>query len=674
MTQRIAVGLTLLAALFATACSGDPKPQSEAAATPPATVAVAPADAREPAPPSLAEASPSEQPASASAGLIGATGPSRVSFTQQPVNTEAGVTLPAVRVAVQDAAGKVVTTARGMLSLELVSGNGATLGGTKAIAVANGVATFYTLNIPRAGTGYTLRARFGTLPPVASTPFNITPGAVEGYAVVSQVPATAVAGESLGTIQVEAQDRFGNRVTSYGDFGELVAVGVDPEFNPAGAAVIGGAREVPAINGVATFEGLALDKVGQTSLLFVGYDANFLFLYLGYSSPVTITPAAASAMAFRAMPAETKAGSALAPAVQVQVTDRFGNATSGGGNVTLTLGANPGGDTLQGTLTQPVTNGLATFADVSLRKAGRGYTLKASQTGLTPATSLPFAIIGADAARLEFAAQPRSTPNGLPLNEVAVRLVDAFGNTATSAGEVTLALGNANGAALAGTVRVAAQDGVARFGDLSVDRGGQGYVLAASSGSLTGADSSPFDVYNAALAYTDPAGGRIRLMRHPTSTNTRLVLDVVAAEELTGYGAGFNLPLDATKVRLPAQGALTPGAILSVGSSTPAVAVALPTSGPLAGVLTSGISQKAGGAGAVAEDATLSAGSVLYQVTLELAPGAVPGVVFDGANLDGRFKALLRNRLGDDVVGSSGFGIGRLEVAVDATFQQTASL
>jgi hypothetical protein len=596
-----------------------------------------------------------------------------LAFVAAPGNITAGNAFnPVVVVEVRDADGNRVPS-RATVGLRLATNpTGAALVGTASVAAVNGQATFTGLTMQRAGTGYTVEASAGTLPAVTSAAFNVLPAAVLEYVVATQPPETAVAGESLGTIRVEARDRFGNLVTSYGSAGERIAVGVDPGLNPAGAGVVAGVREVLAVGGVATFQGLALDRVGATQLLFVGYNANFTLLYTGYSRAVNITPAAASAMAFGPVAAETQAGSAIGPAVQVRVTDRFGNPTSGSGEVTLALGANPGGSTLQGTLTQPVTNGVATFPDLRLEKAGRGYTLKASQTGLTPATSAPFAILGAEPTRLEFAAQPRSTPNGLPLNEVAVRLLDAFGNTATSASEVTLALGNANGAVLGGTVRVAARDGVARFADLTVDRNGEDYTLAASAGSLLDAESLPFDVYGASLAYTDPAAGRLRLLRNPASTSTRLVLDLVAAEELTGYGAGFNLPLDATKVRLPAQGALTAGAILSVGSGVPAVAVALPGSGPLAGVLTSGISQKAAGSGSVASDTAIPAGSVLYQVALELAPGAEPGVVFDGASLGNRFKGLLRNKLGDDVVGSSDFGIGRLEVAADAGFQQTA--
>ena len=613
--------------------------------------------------------------AASSTFSITAAEAAKLVFSRQPSNGTAGVALaPAAQVSILDAFDNQTASTASVTVALGANPAGGTLMGTATQAAVNGVATFTGLQLRKAGAGYSLRATSGDLTEATSSTFSIAFAAMAEFRMVQEPPETAVSGVAMPDIQVEAVDAFGNRVTTYGNNGalEAVSVGVDVDLYPEGsAAVVGGAREVVPVAGVATFRGLALDRVGTWSLLFVGYNAAGTFIYAGYSRDVTVTAGPAAAMAFRPVAAETTAGNAIA-AVQVQVTDRYGNPTSGSGDVTLSLGANPGQDTLRGTLTAPVTDGVATFADLVLQKAGRGYTLKASQTGLTPATSNPFAIIGAEATRLEFAAQPRSTPNGLPLNEVTVRLVDAFGNVASSTNSVTLALGNANGATLGGTTTAAARDGVARFEGLTVDLNGQGYTLVASADSLVDAESAPFNVYAAQLAYTDPAGGRIRLVRNPASTNTRLVLDVVAIEELSGYGAGFNLPLDATRVKLAAEGAITAGGILSTGTGVAAVAAALPDSGPLAGVLTSGISQKAGGAGSVATDTVITAGSVLYQLSFELAPGATPGVVFDGSSLDSRFKGLLRNKVGDDVVGSNDFGIGRLEILGDAAFARTA--
>jgi hypothetical protein len=123
----------------------------------------------------------------------------------------------------------------------------------------------------------------------------------------------------------------------------------------------------------------------------------------------------------------------------------------------------------------------------------------------------------------------------------------------------------------------------------------------------------------------------------------------------------MNLPLDASLVQAPAT-LLTPGTALPAGTAPTAAYGKLPVSGPLAGVLSTGQSQKAAGPGAVVDDSPIPAGSVLYTVRLELKAGATTGPVFDGAALGPKFRALLRDRLGTDVVSGNEFAIGRLEV------------
>src|SRR5207244_2321229 len=54
---------------------------------------------------------------------------------------------------------------------------------------------------------------------------------------------------------------------------------------------------------------------------------------------------------------------------------------------------------------------------------------------------------------------------------------------------------NPTGATLAGTTTVNAVDGIATLADLSVDRPGSGYTLAATASGLTGATSTTFAVH-----------------------------------------------------------------------------------------------------------------------------------------------------------------------------------
>jgi MBG domain (YGX type)/Bacterial Ig-like domain (group 3) len=75
----------------------------------------------------------------------------------------------------------------------------------------------------------------------------------------------------------------------------------------------------------------------------------------------------------------------------VAAEDSFGNVDSSyNGSVTISLGNNPGGSTLSGTLTATAVNGVATFSNLTLNQNGVGYTLHAAATGLTTATTNSF--------------------------------------------------------------------------------------------------------------------------------------------------------------------------------------------------------------------------------------------------------------------------------------------
>ena len=175
---------------------------------------------------------------------------------------------------------------------------------------------------------------------------------------------------------------------------------------------------------------------------------------------------------------------------------------------------------------------------------------------------------------------------------------------------------------------------------------------------LTATDSA--DVEGPAYYYVPPMGGKIALLPNVAqSTPTLAVLDLTALVDLTGYFVGFDVAIDATKVA-PDQSLMTAGTALDPGTNPAAIAGAVPTAGPLANVLATGISQKASGNGAVAADATIAAGSVFYTVKLPLKSGATGGTIFDGTVAKNKIRASLRNKAGTEQVGAADFAIGQL--------------
>src|SRR5205823_7940862 len=112
---------------------------------------------------------------------------------------------------------------------------------------------------------------------------------------------------------------------------------------------------------------------------------------------------------------------------QVAVQDPQGNTiTSFTGDVTIALGTNLHSGTLSGRTTVPAVAGVATFTDLSIDKAGAGYTLQATGASLTT-PSEAFTIWPAAAAKLAFTVQPSATQAGATIAPpVRVIARDAF--------------------------------------------------------------------------------------------------------------------------------------------------------------------------------------------------------------------------------------------------------
>ncbi|HXQ30000.1 MAG TPA: Ig-like domain-containing protein [Gemmatimonadales bacterium] len=220
---------------------------------------------------------------------------------------------------------------------------------------------------------------------------------------------------------------------------------------------------------------------------------------------LTVTGGVAKSLVYTTQPAATTAGTALSPAIQVEVRDTNGALVPTARNpVTLAIASGPGG-TLLGTTTVNAINGVASFSGLSIQLAGGGYTISASSSGLAGATSSAFAISPGAPVSLAFTTQPGGAEGNVAIAPaVTVAIVDAYGNAVTTAtNSITLAVGKnpwanvitgAKGGTLSGTKTKAAVGGVATFSNLSVDRPATGYTLTASAAGLASATTNSFNV------------------------------------------------------------------------------------------------------------------------------------------------------------------------------------
>ena len=471
--------------------------------------------------------------------------PTKLVFTTQPANTTAGQSMASIQVAIQNPQNQTASTdntTQVTIAFGTNAGSG-TLGGTKTVTVANGVASFTTLNVDRTGTGYTLTATSGTLTAATSTGFNITPAGASALAFIVQ-PSTVTAGSPISpAVQVEVRDGLGNRAVGAND---PVAIAIGNNAGPGG--VLSGTKTVNAINGVASFSGLSIDRNGT------GYTLAASSGSLTGATSAAFNISAATQLAFATQPTNTVAGAAVSPALLVEIRDATGNRVSSARDaVTIAFGANPGSGTLAGTKTVNAIDGIATFTGLSVNRAASGYTLSASSGSLTAATSAVFNIAAGAVSRVGFTVEPHTVTSDQNV-DVTVTTQDAFGNLVAHSTDIVIAIGNnPSGAALSGTTTVSITDGIAVFNDLQFDKTGEGYTLVATSATLaSSATSNPFGV-------SPGAADHLAFIKQPGVAEPGGAMDEVQVAIVDAKG---NQRLDAENITIalganPGSGALT---------------------------------------------------------------------------------------------------------------------
>lgn len=258
----------------------------------------------------------------------------------------------------------------------VVATGGGAVSPVTATTNPNGLAgTQWTLG-PSAGSNL-LNAVFSGLP---SVPFsaNAQAGAATKLAY-TQVPVNTGAGSTITpAVRVAVQDAAGNTVTSATDAVTL-AIGT----NPSGG-ILSGTLTVNAVNGVAVFSNLSIDKPGNDYTLTASAGG-----LTGATSPAfDILTGSANRLVFLTGPSDRTVGQTFSPAIRVQVQDAGGNPVFGANNpITLTSSVT---GTLSGDAVETPFLSTATFSNLAINRAGTAYTLTAGSSGVLSTTSAQF--------------------------------------------------------------------------------------------------------------------------------------------------------------------------------------------------------------------------------------------------------------------------------------------
>jgi trimeric autotransporter adhesin len=322
---------------------------------------------------------------------------SKLGFVVQPARGVPGTAFQTQpQVAVLDANNNVVFTDSGRaITLAIQTGGGSLTCTANPVNTSNGIASFAGCRISVVGVGDVLRATSPSLTLIDSAPFDVA----DRLGFATQPSSSVTAGVAFST-QPIVHVRAGASNRAVNDDATVVTLSLKSGTGATGATLTcdsGLSRTVAA--GIATFTGCKIDKVSPVSpsnpYVIVASASN---LSSAESTNVAVIPGAAAKLSFTAQPTTATSSQAFAIQPIVAVQDLGGNIVTSGANsnatVTLGIGSNPAAGTLTCTsgLTRTAVAGVATFSGCQINNAGAGYTLTATATGLTGATSTAFTV------------------------------------------------------------------------------------------------------------------------------------------------------------------------------------------------------------------------------------------------------------------------------------------
>ncbi|MEI7902659.1 MAG: autotransporter-associated beta strand repeat-containing protein, partial [bacterium] len=299
--------------------------------------------------------------------ILTITGVDHFVISTIPSPQTAGTPITGITVTAQDSGNATVENFTGTVTFGGTAGVTGTSGSFTA-----GVLTGFSVTPTAAGSGKTFVVTgYGK---TSTATFDVDPGAASTLVFTAQ-PSGGTAGSPWATQPaVTALDAYGNTATGSVDAITLAVASGTPASG--GPGTLGGTKTVAAVNGVATFSGLSLDKVGAGYKLTATGDG----LTGTNSTAFTVTPGAATALSVTGFPNPQPKGQSSS--VTVTATDAYGNtATDYTGTVTLT--SSDGAASLPGShIFEGADAGVYRFINVTLNSIGT-YAITAGDGNLT---------------------------------------------------------------------------------------------------------------------------------------------------------------------------------------------------------------------------------------------------------------------------------------------------
>jgi hypothetical protein len=367
-------------------------------------------------------------------------------------------------------------------------------------------------------------------------------------------PTNTVAGKPIaGPTGVQVAVVDANGVPVYGDDTDQISL-------TSNMGTLNGGGTVTVTNGVATFSGLTITTAAS------GYQLTATNSTYGSvsSSTFAITPDVTAKLVFTAQPVGTGIGVTLSP-VQVTEEDQYNNVETGDNSGTISLALSPNPSALNGTTSQTVHAGVATFSNLSVSQAGNGYVLTATAGSVSqPSAAFNIATIATTTAAANVSAlsgtiatlvatvSPVGNPN--PVNEGTVIFKVYSGSTQIGSTTAPVAVSNGRASASfplpvnlgAGTYTIKAYYTPGPdYGASQSDPNANGVLTVTSLKSKPpGGPGSPFVVLGG------PANGS--LPQTPAAASTQLAAVADELWRLLGDATGDEaLPLLTTNRRSP---------------------------------------------------------------------------------------------------------------------------